>query len=205
MHFHSLDPHSSLLSPIHRVAPAIKMLAAFLCVGFAIACPKNHLPFLIIPTAFLILIAILSRISLLFLLKRILLLEPLVLGAGLMVLFQPDGVKLFAILCARCTLCLLSMTLLSNTTPFADILQIFRKIHAPTLLLTTLALMHRYLFVLADESARMRRARACRTFTPQKTFVWRTFSSVITQLFLRASERAQRIYDAMRARGWEDS
>jgi cobalt/nickel transport system permease protein len=65
-----------------------------------------------------------------------------------------------------------------------------------------LALMHRYLFVLADESARMRRARQSRTFSPRKGLRWHTASTIVAQLFLRASDRADRIYDAMRARGW---
>ena len=63
--------------------------------------------------------------------------------------------------------------------------------------------MHRYLFVLADESARMRRARASRTFTAGRRFRWHTLSTIIAQLFLRASDRADRIYNAMQARGWD--
>jgi cobalt/nickel transport system permease protein len=62
--------------------------------------------------------------------------------------------------------------------------------------------MHRYLFVLAEESARMRRARQSRTFTPRRRLHWQTLSSIIAQLFLRATDRADRIYDAMRSRGW---
>jgi len=72
----------------------------------------------------------------------------------------------------------------------------------PSLLITTITLMHRYLFVLTDEAARMRRARASRTFTPARRFQWHTLSNVVGHLFIRASERAERVYDAMRARGW---
>ena len=68
---------------------------------------------------------------------------------------------------------------------------------------TTLTLMHRYLFVLADEAERMRRARASRTFTRGRRFQWHTLATVVGQLFIRASERAERIYDAMCARGWK--
>ena len=73
----------------------------------------------------------------------------------------------------------------------------------PGLLITTIALMHRYLFVLADEAERMRRARASRTFTRDRRARWQTLSTVVGQLFVRASERAERIYDAMCARGWK--
>jgi cobalt/nickel transport system permease protein len=76
-------------------------------------------------------------------------------------------------------------------------------VRVPGLLITTIALMHRYLFVLADEAERMRRARASRTFARRRRFHWHTLASVAGQLFIRASERAERIYDAMCARGWK--
>jgi cobalt/nickel transport system permease protein len=63
--------------------------------------------------------------------------------------------------------------------------------------------MHRYLFVLLDESERMRRARASRTFQRQRRVRWNLLGSVVGQLFVRASERAERIYAAMCARGWK--
>jgi cobalt/nickel transport system permease protein len=91
----------------------------------------------------------------------------------------------------------------SNTTPFSGILRVLKAAHVPGLLITTIALMHRYLFVLVEEAARMRRARASRTFTRERRAHWQAMSTVVGQLFVRASERAERIYDAMCARGWK--
>jgi len=73
----------------------------------------------------------------------------------------------------------------------------------PALLVTTMALMHRYLFVLVDESDRMRRARASRTLVRRRGLGWGMPAEVIGRLFVRASERAERIYLAMCARGWK--
>jgi len=103
----------------------------------------------------------------------------------------------------RSSLCLLTVILVANTTPFSETLRVLKRVRVPALLITTIALMHRYLFVLADEAERMRRARASRTFTPQRHFHWHALSTVVGQLFVRASERAERIYDAMCARGWK--
>jgi cobalt/nickel transport system permease protein len=100
-------------------------------------------------------------------------------------------------------LCLFTVILVSNTTPFNEVLRVLRRVRVPGLLVTTVALMHRYLFVLVDESERMRRARASRTFARGRRFRWQTLATVIGQLFIRASERAERIYDAMCARGWK--
>jgi cobalt/nickel transport system permease protein len=137
---------------------------------------------------------------------RVLLLEPFVAGVALLAFFTPGGGwQLFLFLVARCTLALLAMVLFGATTSFPEMLRLFRALHVPWLLVTTLALMHRYLFVLTDELARMRRARRCRTFTGKagrRGAQWHMFSVMIGQLFLRASERADRVYDAMRARGW---
>ena len=105
----------------------------------------------------------------------------------------------------RSTLCLLTMVLLSNTTPFSAILQVLRRVRVPGLFVTTLALMYRYLFVLVNEAERMHRARASRTFTRKSSrhHLWRALGTVIGQLFVRSTERAERIYAAMLARGWK--
>ena len=103
----------------------------------------------------------------------------------------------------RSTLCLLTIIAFAETTAVSDLLRGLRLIRVPTLLVTTLALMHRYLFVLADESSRMNRARAARTFTTGRRLAWLQAASVAGQLFVRATERAERVYDAMCARGWK--
>ncbi|MCX6909024.1 MAG: hypothetical protein NTY01_13420, partial [Verrucomicrobia bacterium] len=99
--------------------------------------------------------------------------------------------------------CLLTMILLSNTTSFADILRVLQRLRVPSLLVTTMALMYRYLFVLADEVGRMGRARASRTFAAQRSAAWWSQADIIGQLFIRSTERAERIYAAMCARGWQ--
>ena len=72
----------------------------------------------------------------------------------------------------------------------------------PALLLTTIALMYRYLFVLIEEAERMQRARTSRTLRARRAHAWRSTAALAGQLFLRSTERAERIYAAMCARGW---
>jgi cobalt/nickel transport system permease protein len=94
------------------------------------------------------------------------------------------------------------MILLSSTTPFSALLDVMKRARVPDILVSTLALMYRYLFVLMDETQRMRRARASRTFRTERAWRWRTLATVVGQLFVRSTERAERIYAAMAARGW---
>ena len=82
-------------------------------------------------------------------------------------------------------------------------LEALRKVRVPSLLITVLALMYRYLFVLADEAERLRRARRSRTFVGPRRWEWQSLSTVMAQLFIRSLERAERVYAAMCSRGWK--
>jgi cobalt/nickel transport system permease protein len=198
-----IDPYRHADSPVHRTGAGTKCAAA---VGFVFAIvllPPDSWPAYALAGATLLLLAALSRIPARALAHRLLLVEPFALGVALLTLFQAHGLRAFAILLTRSTLCLSCMVLLAGTTRFSDILRVLWRVRVPSLLVTTLALMHRYLFVLLDEAGRMVRARRSRTFTAGRAAVWRSSASVIAHLFVRGSERAERVYAAMCARGWK--
>jgi cobalt/nickel transport system permease protein len=198
-----LDRYSRLDSPVHRVRAGYKSVVALATILTIVVTPRSH-PALFIGVALALLgLAVLSRVPGWFLIRRLLWLEPLVLGVSALAIFQPDGGRVFAFLVVRSTLCLGTMILLSATTPFSELLGLMRRVRVPGLLITTLALMYRYLFVLMEEAERMRRARASRSFSASRPQLWGMLGWMLGQLFIRASERAERIYAAMCARGWK--
>ncbi len=198
-----LDRHSRLDSPIHRL-PAWLKLAAALGIVICTALMGTFRPWYFCGVAtVLALWTWVSRVPMGFLLRRILWLEPIVMGVAVLSLFQAAGARIFLLMATKGTLCLVTMVLLANTTPFAELLLVLRRLRVPSLLITTLALMYRYLFVLIDETERMKRARASRTFTKPGIRSWRNLGTVIGQMFVRSTERAERIYAAMCARGWK--
>lgn len=156
-----------------------------------------------VAAALLLAAALLSRIRWAEWMKRLLLVEPLAAGISAMALFLPDGGVRFASLLSRSTLCLGAMTLLSATTPFPAILEALRSFKVPSLLVTVLALTHRYLFVLRDELLRMARARRSRSRGRDGIRQWPHIAGMAGMLFIRATERAERVADAMAARGWK--
>ena len=195
--------HSHSDSPVHRLPAIVKLGVALAVILVTVLLPIQQHSWFIAVGVLLALTALLSRIPILFLLKRILLLSPFILGVALINAIQPTTQGTWAGVAVKSSLCLFTVILVSNTTPFSKILRVLTMVRVPALLITTIALMHRYLFVLADEAERMSRARASRTFARGRRFQWRTLASVVGQLFVRASERAERIYDAMCARGWK--
>lgn len=73
---------------------------------------------------------------------------------------------------------------------------------APRVFTTQLLFMHRYLFVLADEALRLNRAYTLRA-APGRRMPLALYASLLGQLLLRAFDRAQRVHQAMRARGFD--
>ncbi len=99
--------------------------------------------------------------------------------------------------------------LLTATTRFPDLLHALRHLRVPAILVSILAFMYRYLFVLADEVGRLLRARAARSARLPaqhggRSIWWRAkiAGSMVGQLLLRSLARSDRVYQAMLARGY---
>ncbi len=197
-----LDAWSRIESPVHRTAAATKLTLALLTVLATAAVPIRFGWFFLVLGLALAGVAWASRIPLRSLAGRLLLLEPFVAGVALVALLQPRGTTIALAIVVRSTLCLGTAILLTNTTRFSDLLLVLRWTRMPALLLTTIALLYRYLFVLIEEAERMQRARASRTLFARRAHRWRSNAALAGQLFLRSTERAERIYAAMCARGW---
>jgi cobalt/nickel transport system permease protein len=195
--------HGASGSVIHRAPAALKLALVLGVIVTTVVLPPPRQHWFLAMGIFLGGIALLSRLPLWFLFKRLLILSPFVLGVALVNALTPAARVPWTTVAIKGAICLLTVVLVSNTTPFSRILAVLKMIRVPSLLITTMALMHRYLFVLADETERMRRARASRTFVARRRFEWRSLATVASQLFIRATERAERIYDAMCARGWQ--
>jgi cobalt/nickel transport system permease protein len=198
-----LDRYSRINSPIHRLPTPVKLFAALGIVIAVVVVHFSHGWFFVVVLGLLLILSALTTIPWQFVLGRLLLLEPFAFGVAVLALFQVNGVEIFFSILTKSTLCLFTMILFSNTTPFSDLLQTLRRFGVPGLLITILALMYRYLFVLIDETERITRARSSRTFTSGRIRKWNALALLIGQLFVRSTERAERIFTAMSARGWK--
>jgi cobalt/nickel transport system permease protein len=197
------DRYSRLDSPIHHLSSYVKLLFSLGIIFTVIIVPIQNRWIFFTFVAILVLSSFMSKIPWSFIGGRLLFLEPFALGIAVMSLFQHNGITIFLSILIKSTLCLFTIILLSNTTPFSEILSLFRRIGVPALLITVLALTYRYLFVLIDEAARLRRARDSRMFVIRRSGIWLSLTSLMGQLFIRSTERSERIYTAMISRGWK--
>jgi cobalt/nickel transport system permease protein len=197
------DPYIERPSVIHRLPAVVKLIIAILLIITAVIFPRGYWLGYIVLGAIILLSALLSRLPYLKIIKRLILLEPFVIVISILSLFQPDGDTVFLSLVTKGSLSLYVMILLIATTRFSEIINVLWKARVPALLVTTLSLMYRYLFLIVSEADRMSRARAGRTFTRGRFFLWRNFAEIVGNLFVRTATRAERIYAAMCARGWK--
>lgn len=204
MKAHYLDQYAHMDSPVHRIPAPTKLAIAMVLLFLCLLIPVSWTWFFGSLAIFLLVAAISSHVPLGFLFRRLAWLELVIVGMAASRLFgEEGGLAPFLSLVTKATACAAVMLIVSSTTRFSDILSTLTALGLPTLLVTTLGLMYRYLFVLSDEAARMRRARLARTFQQDRGRLWRSMASVIAQLFVRSAERAQRIHSAMLARGWQ--
>jgi cobalt/nickel transport system permease protein len=145
--------------------------------------------------------ALVARVRLRDVGRRLLVAAPFVGGVAGLAFLQRGGGTAAGSLVAKSAVCVLAMAVLTASTPFAHLLDVLRRLRVPALLVTTLGLTERYLAVLGEEAARLRRARRARTFVGSRGAAWTSAAGVAAHLFVRTTVRAERIHAAMTARG----
>jgi len=185
-----------------KASPRLKLIGAILLITITALMPRRPDLLYLIPTAAILVSWAAFKMPFAYVWRRLLVVEVLVLSIALLSLLNPSATPIVLSAIIKSNLCILTLLMLTWTTPFYDILQELRRLHLPAVMLTTLMLMYRYLPVLLEESRRMQRARASRTFTRRRRLVWQNLSTIIGRLFVRSADRSERIYLAMCARGW---
>ncbi len=203
---HSIAAHRRVAvrpdGPLQRLAPEVKLIALLVLVVGTAVVPVSWRWWHAAVAALLVAAAIVGRVPLRRLAWRLVCFAPFVAGAAIAAAWQGGAGPGWRVIALRGGLCLTTVIVFGAVTPFAALPGVLRRWGVPALLVTTLALMHRYLFVLADEAQRMQRARQSRTLVRPRRFAWGMPAEVLGRLFVRASERAERIFLAMCARGW---
>lgn len=210
-------------SPLHQLDARVKVVVTLLLIPGILLTPERT--WIAYPLIWLLLAALAERgqVGALRVSRRALVALPFALAA-LTVAFTTPGQPLFSTLGLTVTdaglgrfaaivlkswLAAHAAALLTMTTPFTDLLWALSSLRVPEPLVTIFAFTYRYLFTLGDEAERLMRARAARSGTmpglkPRTNPVWHAqiAGGMIASLFVRSYERSERVYLAMRSRGY---
>ena len=226
MHIHFLDTYCPGESPLHGLEPRVKFISTLALIVALTATPPTAWPVYLMLAAVIGTALLLSGVSPSRLLRRSLIALPFTLVAATLIFTKEgrpllslpiltwrlnatyQGLILFLSIVVKSWLSVLAAVILSATTPFPDLLRAMRALGLPQVIVSTMAFMYRYLFLLADEALRLARARDSRSAALQGkgggSLAWRTkvVGGMAGSLFLRSYERSERIYAAMLSRGF---
>lgn len=204
MRHNFLDRHANLDSPLHALEARAKLIGILALIIAILNVPVERGSVLLVYFFFTAVLAGISQIPLSFVVLRSLAIVPFVVLAGLAAPWHGGfDAAWLRLLFLRSLLCLVLLVLLTNTTPFPELLRALRRLGCPRILVLNLGFLYRYLFVLTEEVLRMRQARdSRRTGRAPIVSELRLLAAMLGTLMLRSFERAERMYQAMLARGF---
>ena len=201
-----LDQYSDRGGFVSRLDPRLKTLISALFIIFIILTkPNSFFAFSLYGVLIAVLILI-SKAPLLFILKRSLAVIPFVLMVGIFNLVSGrEGFVLFMNILIKSYLSILCLILLVTTTKFSELLRAFEKLGCPKIITMIMSFMYRYIFVIEDELMKMRQAKESRSVGGSRYFHAKALANMLGTLFIRSYERAEAVYLAMCARGFDGS
>jgi cobalt/nickel transport system permease protein len=204
-------------SPLHRLDPRAKIVGLVGVTLVAVTAPLAAWPVWVACALVIAACAAVARVPPGALWRRVRVVLPLVLAAGVLVPFarqggrQVDlglvsvheaGAAVFAAVAAKALIGTFSAALLGATTTFPAVLRGLEAMRMPRLLVLIAGVMYRYLFVLVAETGRMRAALVSRGYRPRHALHASAMGRVATAMFLRTYSRGERVHLAMLARGY---
>ncbi len=210
-----LDKYSNLNSPLHRIDPRGKLIAFILSIGVIVSEPRREILGVLLYYVIIVILLILSRIPLCYILKRCLIVSPIIIMAAAFLPLSyiagwkdlPEGMQgevfIFSLsLVLKAFAAIILLTLLTSTEKFNRLLDGLRRLKMPSILGIVSALMYRYIFILNDEILRIKLARESRTPGKIRTSRFKMFGNQAAMIFIRSWSRAQIVYNTMLSRGF---
>ena len=217
-----IDQYSDRDSFIHRLDPRTKFITALLFILALVLTPPNSWPVFALYFALIATLILFSKVPIGHVFKRSLVIMPFVLMIAIFIPFFKEGevagsyniwlwqltvtyngLQVLANIVIKAWLSILSLIWLTSTTKLTNLLHGLEQLRMPRVMVMILSFMYRYLFVLVDETMRMKQARDSRNFGGGRLWQIRTIGNMIGTLFIRSYERGERIYAAMVARGFD--
>jgi len=216
-----IDQYAGLASPIHRWDPRLKIVAIIVLTSSVIL--LYNFALVLVGMIFAILLVRISKIPFSFVLSRLKLVFVSVLPFLIIIPFTVigDGVEIarfggitlsyrgleYVVFASMIVIKALTAVMLIfpmiGTSRIDITIKALEDLHLPNKLVQMFAFTYRYIFVLTDEFMRMDRSLTSRGFKRRTDlYTLTTISKAIAMLFVKSYERADRVFYAMRSKGY---
>ncbi|MCZ7531858.1 MAG: cobalt ECF transporter T component CbiQ [Acidimicrobiia bacterium] len=215
-HVHALYLHGH--SVLHRLAPQVKIVGAFLIVIGIVVTPREAFWAFGVYVLAVIALAAIARIPPSFAARRMLIEVPFLLVALLLpILGGGPSIEVFGLslsqaglwdawnILAKATLGLSIAVILGATTQMPELLVGLDGLRMPSIVTAIAGFMVRYIDVILSDWSRMRIAMASRAHDARWITQIGPIARTLGVMFVRTYERGERVYLAMRSRGYTGS
>jgi cobalt/nickel transport system permease protein len=202
-------------SPLHRLDPRAKLITTLIFIVTVVSFDKYSVPELLPFFAYPMVLIAMGGLPPGYILKKALLVSPFAVLVGIFnpvidreIFFHIGSVGIsggwisFVSILLRFLLTVTAALILISLTGFNAVSRSLIKLRVPRPFVVQLLFFYRYIFVLVDEAERMARARSLRVFRSGAMGI-STFVPLVGHLLLRTLGRAERVYNAMRCRGFD--
>ena len=206
-------------SLLHRLDARVKILGFVGLIVVVVSTPARAVWAFALYAAILAFLVGLSRLPVISLLRRCLVVVPFVLVVAIFLPFfhraagggyglgsahvSSEGLLLLWNVAAKAILGVLGAVILGATTTFPDMAQGLSRLRVPHIFVLVVSFMYRYSFLFVDELRRMQRAMASRNYRARWLANVPVLGRMLGALFLRSYQRGERVYLAMISRGYE--
>ena len=219
---HYFEKYLNIDSIIHRTNPSVKIIVVIFYIMVVVITPSGQNFDILLCGIPVMLFILLSKVPLLYIFSRSLVIIPFSLFLSIcMIFYIPghvllkfnvlhfnfeitlEGIQELAGVLLKSYFSVLSMIVLTSTTSFPALMRGFRILYIPKTLIVIIGFMYRYITVLAEEVLIMLRARDCRYFGGFSFRQITVTGNMVAILFIRTLERSERIYSSMISRGYD--
>jgi cobalt/nickel transport system permease protein len=216
----SAGAHRHLLihghSPVHRLAPEVKIAATFLFVVGVAVTPRHAVWAFAVDAVVLAGVMALAGYRVRQVVARLAVVLPFIAFAFVIPFIaggERTDVLWFSVsreglwatwnIVAKALLGAGASLVLAGTTPIPEVVRGLGRLKMPPVVVSIVAFMFRYLDLIVDDMGRMRTAMVARGHDPRWLWQAKPIASAAGALFVRTYERGERIHAAMLSRGFD--
>lgn len=190
---------------IHSINSMIKIIVTLLYIIKVISIDTVNLKDILILLVYPLVIFIVGKINFLVIAKKLIIVLPLILGIVTINMCIGPTIYQFIksiLLILKSILTVFGGLLLLASTGMNNISIGLRKMKVPNIFVIQLMMLYRYIIVMLEEAHRIKSAYSLRNGSNKGINIL-DFGTIIGQMLLRAIDRGENVYGAMKLRGYD--
>ena len=200
-----IDELGDMNTKIHKIDSAIKIIVTIIYVIKILSIKQFTILNITCIVLYPLILFIIGKVQIKFILKKVIYVFPIILGLSvinLIIDFSYSEIYFSVLLLFKCTFALVGALLLIVTTGINNLAFGLKKLKIPNILIMQILMLHRYVILMMEECYKVKSAYELRTLG-EKSMTMKDYGQIVGQMLLKTIDRSEKVYEAMKLRGFE--